>query len=554
MPPTTALDPALGAALDAADRGQRDVAFEALGQLPGGDEAFGRAARWAVATRLLLANPADLRAPDAEELASLRGSSEAARVAAALACGAAGLGRALALDLPALRRYTEVGADLLGPDARGLARCCLGLGRAWERAMGGAGADLYADLDALRAEAAEMRDAVLVVDTTALRALLALNAGDLPQAVERARRASRMARTEAIPRAEFLAHLVLARVRRISGKPHLAARIASSLLEFAAPAWHPWILWELDLAGGEPPRGAQPAAPWPLLDQVREVLAAAQSGDHARFDAALARAAERAACAAWLSADLRLLHHLVDPCLPLDALDPAAVPWVRGQVTETPHGLHGLCSSPTGVDPEEAAVAFVIAGPGQLPRRTLLQGLELVPGSGVRVAQMRRKSGRLDTAAAALALAGAEGMESTEFFRAVYGFAYSPELHRGVIKTLVHRLRARLEDLARIHSEGGRLAMEPLAALILPDPRCAAALNDRVLWLLSTHRGLSARDAAQRLNLPLRTIQTALHELVEDGSCESQRSGRSVSYEVEDTTFSEPTLVLRRRGKLSEED
>jgi hypothetical protein len=548
------IDPLLCAALDAADRGQRD-ALDGLGGLPAGDEAFRRAARWAVTARLKLTNPAGLEPPTVQDVAPLVGESAQARSAGALACSAAAMGSVLDLDIPALRLWNQLGAELVGTQPHGLAACSLRLGQAWEDVMeGGAGAEIEARLDVVRAEAAEMRAAVLVVDTTVLRALTSLNAGDLGQAIDRARRASRMARTEAIPRAEFLAHLVLARVRRISGKPHLAARIASSLLEFAAAAWHPWILWELGLAGGEPPVSVNLAPAWPLLGEVREVLAAAEAGDRPRFDVALARAMDRTSNCAWLGADLRALSHLVDPTLPLPALDPRVLPWVRGETPETPYGLHGLCASPATVDPEEAAVAFVIAGPGQTPRRTLLQGLELVTGEGVRVAQMRRKSGRLDTAAAALALAGPEGLESTEFFKAVYGFAYSPELHRGVIKTLVHRLRSRLEDLARVHSEGGRLVLEPVTSLILPDPRCAAALNDRVLWLLSTHRGLSARDAAQRLNLPLRTVQTALHELVEDGSCESQRSGRSVSYEVEDTTFSEPTQILRRRGKLADDE
>lgn len=545
------LDPALRAALDAADQGQRARAFEALGALNTDDPAVTSAAQWAVTSRLWLTNPTELSPPEHANIAPFTATSEPAREIASLACSASALGSVLRLNRHELAQWNELNRALLGANDGGVAGCWLQVSRAWEAAAAGRGSqELDTPLEALRSQAVEAGAALLVVEAAALRALVALNDGDVSEATERARRASRMARTEGIPRAEFLAHLVLARMRRISGKPHLAARILSSLLEFAGAPWHPWMLWELRIAGGDPGAVNAGLAPaWALAADVAELLAAAEAGHRERFDAALARAEAEAAPFSWLAADVRILAQLVDPETELDSLLPTVQTWVRGETDETPYGLHGLCASPSVPDSEEAAVAFVLAGPGKTPRRVLLQGLELAADGGERVAQMRRRSGRLDTAAAALALAGPDGLESTEFFRAVYGFGYTPEIHRGVIKTLVHRLRARLEDLARIHSEAGRLSFDPLAPMILPDPRCAAALNDRVLWLLSTHRGMSAREAAQRLGLPLRTVQTALHELVEDGSCESLRSGRSVSYEVEDTTFSEPTQILRRRGK-----
>jgi hypothetical protein len=545
------LDPALRAAIDEADRGQRQTAFERLAQLRTPDPDLKRACEMAVSSRLWLTGAEQQRLPGRDELAEFVGRSAQTREAASLACSAAAMGCILRLDQGELEAYNRVGLALLASRERGVAVGWLRLCQAWAEVIAGAGSSLDSRLESVRAEAVEAQAAVLAVECAAVRALAALNDGDIAEAMERARRASRMARTEAIPRAEFVAHLVLARMRRISGKPHLAARILSSLLEFAAPPWHPWMLWELMLAGGYSEASTlEVASPWPLLSDVLGLLSAAESGDRDSFDRSVAQVRATAAPWSWLAADVSMLAQVIDPELELASLDPRVVDWVRGLSALTPYGLHGLCANPDLLESEEPAVAYVVAGPGRQPRRVLLHGLELISGAAVRVAQMRRRSGRLDTAAAALALAGAEGMESTEFFRAVYGFAYTPEIHRGVIKTLVHRLRTRLEDVARINSETGRLQFEPLTSMILPDPRCAAALNDRVLWLLSTHRGLSAREAARRLNLPLRTVQTALHELVEDGSCESLRTGRSVSYEVEDTTFSEPTLVLRRRGRL----
>jgi hypothetical protein len=545
------LDPAFRAALDEADRGQRKSAFGRLAELRSRDPEVKRACEMAVISRLWLTGAEQQPLPSRDELAEFVGRSAESCEAAALACSAAAMSCILRLDQGELKAHNSLGAALLASRERGVAVGWLRLCEAWAELIAGSGTSLDAKLESVRSEAVEAKAAVLAVECAAVRALAAINDGDIAEATERARRASRMARTEAIPRAEFMAHLVLARMRRISGKPHLAARILSSLLELAAPPWHPWMLWELMLAGGYSDASRlEVAPPWPLLNDVLGLLSAAESGNRDSFDRTVAQVRATAAPWSWLVADVEILAQVIDPELDLASLDRRVVDWVRGQTALTPYGLHGLCANPELLEADEAAVAYVVAGPGRQPRRILLHGLELVRDAAVRVAQMRRRSGRLDTAAAALALAAAEGMESTEFFRAVYGFAYTPEIHRGVIKTLVHRLRTRLEDVACIHSEAGRLQFEPLTPMILPDPRCAAALNDRVLWLLSTHRGLSAREAAQRLNLPLRTVQTALHELVEDGSCESLRTGRSVSYEVEDTTFSEPTLVLRRRGKL----
>jgi hypothetical protein len=47
--------------------------------------------------------------------------------------------------------------------------------------------------------------------------------------------------------------------------------------------------------------------------------------------------------------------------------------------------------------------------------------------------------------------------------------------------------------------------------------------------------------------MPLRTVQSLLRELVDQGACTSERSARSVKYVVEDTTFKEPTALGWRR-------
>jgi predicted ArsR family transcriptional regulator len=59
---------------------------------------------------------------------------------------------------------------------------------------------------------------------------------------------------------------------------------------------------------------------------------------------------------------------------------------------------------------------------------------------------------------------------------------------------------------------------------------------------LATPGGATARELAERLDVPLRSVQQALKELTADGACVSAREGRKVAYTIEDTTFCELTV------------
>jgi predicted transcriptional regulator len=85
----------------------------------------------------------------------------------------------------------------------------------------------------------------------------------------------------------------------------------------------------------------------------------------------------------------------------------------------------------------------------------------------------------------------------------------------------------------------------------MPDPRCARPLESRVLALVAATPGLTARDVATTIGLPLRTVQLALRTLVDDGACAVDRDGARVAYVVDDTTFGRPTTArLRAPGAL----
>jgi hypothetical protein len=59
--------------------------------------------------------------------------------------------------------------------------------------------------------------------------------------------------------------------------------------------------------------------------------------------------------------------------------------------------------------------------------------------------------------------------------------------------------------------------------------------------LLAERGRASAREAAAKLGLSLRLVQSALNELAGSHACVVERDGRRVTYAVEDSVFSEPT-------------
>lgn len=128
-----------------------------------------------------------------------------------------------------------------------------------------------------------------------------------------------------------------------------------------------------------------------------------------------------------------------------------------------------------------------------------------------------------------------------QLFRAAYGFAFSHNVHGGVLDVLFHRARAHLGSAGEITRSRGVLALAVRAPLLLVDPRCAPHDDDRVLQLVARCGRMSAKDTSQQLGLPLRSAQAALEALVATDACTRERNGRAIEYRVDDTTFQEPT-------------
>jgi DNA-binding transcriptional ArsR family regulator len=405
--------------------------------------------------------------------------------------------------------------------------------------------------DALVEAAARQRSPARLVESAVLRALAAAEAGDLYGALAGARQACRMAQAEALLEAECLAHLVLARLRRLAGRPHLGLHILLALARVAPPAWRSWIAWEMVLAGG-----ARQAAPLldspapgqddPAARMARAALAfVAAVGAWDGAASASAGEALEAALPPWPSVarEGRCLLALLDARVP--APDADVVAWRRGEVAQVPLGLAGLGVTHDQPLGGEGTLACVHAAPGAPGIRVLRPGLPPAPTARnlEGVDEDGTGGARTETGLAALALAGPSGLVREEFFKAVYGFAFVAGRHQEVLNVLVHRMRTRLGDAGDIDRDQPqrRLALRLRVPVVVPDGRCEISAAERVLRALAALGAVGAQQTAEALRMPLRTVQRTLQQLVADGALATRRQGAHVLYRLQDTTFTSVT-------------
>src|SRR5262249_11279125 len=154
--------------------------------------------------------------------------------------------------------------------------------------------------------------------------------------------------------------------------------------------------------------------------------------------------------------------------------------WCDGSSVVAPPAIHGLC---VRIDDEaqDASEAVVLAGPNGTRRRILGLGAGLARDGGrVRLRRTSRRRGRIETFVATLVCAGPDGMPDAECYAQVYEGAYDPEVHRGVFEVLVTRARLYAQDVGEIVRGQGRVAIKLRVPVVVPDPRCAAPLHDKI--------------------------------------------------------------------------
>ena len=541
-----------GAAWDSGHAGDFRGFDRVLEALTEADDADARAWELALRAQRWHAEPGHGSVPPLAALSAFEDAPHTARSAAALACAQLERAAILALDTDALAQIIEAHARLLrGGEGREPA-LALAAARAWLALFRGELDALPAALEQLESDAQKGSIPALVVEAASLRALTSMSLGDLEAALATARRASRMARTEALPQAEYLAHVVLARMRRLTQRPHLAVRILAAIARAAPAQWRGWLAWELRFAGDQQTAEAlETAAAHAPAPGIREralpasvafgrAIAAASAGDRASFSRELAGAAEQVGHVPWRALELVAARIALDPDADESHADATLDAWLRGATSEPPATLAGLCTVADAAAASESAAAYALARPPRPARRVLTLGLPLAGEEARRVQKVKRKKGRTDTALAVLALAGPAGLTREELFREVYGFNYTPALHQSVLDVLLHRLRGVVEPSGSI-DRGDRIVLTLGEPLIVPDPRCTASVDGQVLRLLAMQAASTAKEAAEALGVSLRAAQAALQQLVNDGALISERRGNQVAYRVEDTTFSEPT-------------
>ena len=234
------------------------------------------------------------------------------------------------------------------------------------------------------------------------------------------------------------------------------------------------------------------------------------------------------ATAAWsdVQEEARALIALLDP----DRAVPDSLREFRHGADEAlRYGLFGARVAPGEQEP--GINIFAVARPREKGRRVLIDGLGLfAPGRLIACEEgARRAHGRTDAGLAMLVLAGPEPTAEAEFFRRVYGFAYSPRTHRGVLDVLApphaQAHRAERDDRAHRRPPGARLRV----AVAVADPRCAPPAAARILSALARQPLATADGVAARLGITLRAAQLALQQLVHDGACVARRTAGTSS-------------------------
>lgn len=443
----------------------------------------------------------------------------------------------LALDHDALEAWIDAQARHAGDE---IAQAELACSRAWLALLEGHPPPA-SHFDTIAAIGRRAGAPVLPIEASVLSSLAAEGRGDLAGALDHARRASRMARTEALPQEEYLANWALARMRRVTGHPHLAARILLALLRVAGSSWRPLLAWELLLSRGSI-EGIALSSHTPAglaLGQLDELLGAARRGERAAFDGA--RDALSQASGIHRD-DAYSLPLLLDPEAPVPRGDHAALRWKRGELDPPPGGLAGSCVTAA----RTGATAFVVCDPDGARQRVLSDGLGLLSHAST-LPKNPHAQVRTDTTIAVLALAGAPGMDQDALFERVYGFPYGGERHRGVRDVLFHRVRSRLGSFGILTRIEGTISLAHEGVLATPDPRCEPPPEQSLLHELAKVGHLTAPEAAQRLATNLRTVQRALKRLADEGVCEAVKRGGNIEFYLDDTTFREPTGVAPPR-------
>lgn len=356
------------------------------------------------------------------------------------------------------------------------------------------------------------------------------------QALASARTAVRVAHTEGLPQIQYMSGLALARARRVGGRPYLAGRILSALKPRTSTLYDERIAWELLMAGYE-----LTAAPG-IAQHLQTLLT---SGSAAQKQGGLARC-EEDNTDPLMGADIASLRRLLGVSTLQDQRVESEERFMQGLSHEVPAWLQGVAAAPSTWSELDAtcvaaqSVAAVLARPLSESVHAVRTLIPLSASGDGQVLKSHPSNGRRALSGiAALCLSGGQATEQ-ELWKSTYQLEYQPEKHRDILKVLIRRMRSNLGSHGRIERLGTSVRIHLSDSILVVDPRCQSSPERRVLEEIAACAG-SCRDIAERIGMPVRSVQRILRQLVESGDCARRRGGRDVVYSLEDTTFHEPS-------------
>ncbi|MEM9192816.1 MAG: hypothetical protein AAGF12_26815, partial [Myxococcota bacterium] len=391
---TQGLFETLPAAFEAALAGEIVESERRFQQLAASKEPWARAGQLAILALRWMVEPERARVVTLEELREL-GSSNECRLARQMIAGV-GIRRAvLDFDPRRLDQWREA-VDCIAADSADAV-----LARSWWFLGTGEPTRSLDSVALLPASSATWQRA----EALAVRALAMGECGRIEEAVDLARRVSRDVRDVPVLYARVLGQIVLARMRRLSGRSVLATRILMAMRPHAPRSWERWLRWELFLASGEPTMvEAEDLATFP--DDVLAAVRAAETGDGEQYVGL-----ERRPEVTWapFARERRMGIDVLDPRVerPTETVEP----WVRGRESLAPPAIRALTTR--GVD--EVKAGLVAAGFPFAARRFCESGIALLPGDPVRL-EATNRSVRTLTLLAVLTLLSTESAETSEVF------------------------------------------------------------------------------------------------------------------------------------------
>jgi hypothetical protein len=374
----------------------------------------------------------------------------------------------------------------------------------------------------LRRASFDETTADVMIDAACGEALWAGHRGEPAEAVRHAKAAMRIARAQGHPLLELWSHLTLTRSRRMDGSAHLAALQLAMIEAKILPRMRRWLAHERAMATGHVPERS-------LEDDsaITRALSACDSGNAADFGAASTADALAQGSAPFVTSEVAETLDLLDTRRRPSS--PRARAWIDGSSEVVPNGVAALLS-------RDREVGFVVRS-DDVARRIGARGLSLLDDRVVVVRPEARPSYRTFELAARLALAPT-GLADGDAFSQGYGFAYDAARHRNLLDALVSRARRLLTPLAELRRASGRIWLDVRRALAVWDPRCEQTRADQVLSHLARRQQASAAEIARTLDIPLRTIQAVLQEMVESGACVPWQSGKELRYRLDDQAVS----------------